>query len=636
MTDTTSNDCESLVNLPMGWKHKKIDGFGGKRSNKIVYFESPSGFLYRSPLSVLSHMRSSGLYSGEQVEQFEQQVAVFEERKNSKGLGSVKRKAVSERNDKTELNDNEPKKVKTTDFRRVLSEISDTPPIKTENELQINRPDELKINNKLKIPRSAKPANSSNDSKDKIEQPNHNYNELKVKTESVRLEDINSRLKNKNYVEVFDDKFVPAGWRVVDLPHYMPQNDGIPITKRRYVSPKGLLYSRSMACGALEKQNDQLNFEIMKNGLLSEGWIKNDQIPIPDRFYFQRREVGKGVSFITPEWKIIKGMTKYKEYLVKNSYDKRYIEDIKLLSMWKNDVGGKKEKDMSEETKEFEANSSTDISLHMVDRNVNFGNDANTRDSLSDDESFPVGWKVCSSGDNILVTSPTGRKFNSRRQALEFMLRNGEDADDLVKVWKTLSQEGWQEGDLLPSGWRVSTTSGVTTFLTRDMKVLTEPNEVIQYIKSDKSYSDNDLKKFVQWTKRSQLPDSSTLESWTSKSNLPEGWKTTKSHPSKFLCATGRIFLDKISALDYLISEHYNPEEIYKLWSTLDEDGWIVDRNLPTGWRRKTENSAHAFLSPMMQVFKSRNELSDYILLSTEFTPDEISKLKQICCDLKK
>ena len=70
-----------------------------------------------------------------------------------------------------------------------------------------------------------------------------------MNTENIKLEDMNPRFKN--YVEVFDDKFVPAGWRVAYIPHYMPQNEGTKVTLRRYVSPKGISYSRSMACAFL-------------------------------------------------------------------------------------------------------------------------------------------------------------------------------------------------------------------------------------------------------------------------------------------------------------------------------------------------------------------------------------------------
>ena len=61
--------------------------------------------------------------------------------------------------------------------------------------------------------------------------------------------------------------------------------------------------------------------------------------------------------------------------------------------------------------------------------------------------------------------------------------------------------------------------------------------------------------------KESQSSNSSSLELWISSENPPEGWKTTKSLPNKYLGDSGRIFPDKISALHFLISEHYKPED---------------------------------------------------------------------------
>ena len=72
---------ETDLRLPTGWKFKTIVG-AGSRGRKIVYYESPSGYLYRSPESVLSHMRTSGQYAKEQISKFQQEVKDLDYRKN--------------------------------------------------------------------------------------------------------------------------------------------------------------------------------------------------------------------------------------------------------------------------------------------------------------------------------------------------------------------------------------------------------------------------------------------------------------------------------------------------------------------------------------------------------------------------
>ena len=45
-----------------------------------------------------------------------------------------------------------------------------------------------------------------------------------------------------------------------------------------------------------------------------------------------------------------------------------------------------------------------------------------------------------------------------------------------------------------------------------------------------------------------------------------------------------------------------SPGEMFKLQSSLGEEGWVMEDSLPTGWRkRKTEEGEEEFLSPMME-----------------------------------
>jgi len=613
-------DTHSGLILPSGWKLKTIVGQGA-RGKKIVYYESPSGYLYRSPESVLSHMRTSGQYSRQQIAEFESQVAEMEERKNTLGQQGTKRKMedITQTRDTYQYN-------RILDLHKALKDISVVKRIKSEPDEQVLRPC------KVSLPRLTS------------EDLNLQYSEVQSKkSEShsgLKLEDM--KLRHKTYVEIFDESFVPEGWKVIDIPHYMPQNEGITISMRRFVSPKGLSYSRTQACAFLEKKKDQISFEIMRKGLLSDGWGQNDQFPIPDRFYFRRHYVNQSTMFVTPDWGILKGMKKYKEYLEKHKFDHKYIENIKHLRKKVDDdkdpIENKilNEDQIVQDSDNPEDSHFTDIFKKIVESEEEKDDPNCLIEDMDDDASFPEGWKVTHLGKVVIISGPNGNKFSSRRHALEFMLKSGEEPTSIVKVWRTLSKEGWEEGgNLLPAGWRVSQNAKLSKFLNREMKILVNHDEVLKYLKSDESYSETDIQNFVKWTRTQSKADvSNSTVSWNFHPDLPKGWKRSGDLSGvKYKNPLGTIFEDRIAAIDHMISEVYKPDEIFKLWDTLSEEGWVLDTNLPTGWRRKSVNSGDSFLSPMMKVFKSRTALVQHILTSSEFTPNEVARVKMLLGD---
>eukprot|EP00092_Neocalanus_flemingeri_P082695 GFUD01103647.1.p1 GENE.GFUD01103647.1~~GFUD01103647.1.p1 ORF type:complete len:669 (+),score=126.41 GFUD01103647.1:46-2052(+) len=647
---------ETDLLLPTGWKFKTIVGVGS-RGKKIVYYEAPSGYLYRSPESVLSHMRTSGLYSRGQISEFQKEVTDLEQRKTSsvfarKGVSDIITKRKSE--DDTLASD-KLKVSRISDLQSALKGLSDLKDVDIlENE--VNAEKESLKSCKVVLPRlrSEQFGDHQSDQSVIVKNMADALGKSEVKKSTIRkksntvgnhlkLEDMN--LKYKSYVEVLNEQFVPEGWKVVDIPHFMPQNEGMTISMRRFVNPKGITFSRSMACGYLEKHNDTENFEVMKKGLLVDGWGQNDQFPIPDGFYFRRHSGNNSCQFIRPDWGILKGMKKYKEYLVKHNYDQKYIENAKVRKTtegqdwtttkeekFDNQAIVKRDSDLALEENHF-----TDILKEIVINEEAMKN----RDSFAestDKDSFPDGWKVNPLGKGILIIGPDGNRFTSRRHALEFMLNCGVDQSSIARVWRTLSKEGWQEaGNLLPSGWRISKSSKHCKFLNREMKILVSSDEAVKYLQNDKSYDKTDLKKFLNWVDQNEVDFVAPWASkevadqiWQTDSVLPDGWmKLDTNSDIKYKDSTGNIFEDKIAAIGQMIAKVYRPEEIFKLWDTLGEDGWILDKNLPTGWRRKQVNTVDNFLSPMMEVFDSWTALTQYIFASEEFSPDEVSKVKR-------
>ena len=71
----------------------------------------------------------------------------------------------------------------------------------------------------------------------------------------------------------------------------------------------------------------------------------------------------------------------------------------------------------------------------------------------------------------------------------------------------------------------------------------------------------------------------------------------------------------RVQALAHMLELGSPPEEMFRLWSSLGEEGWMKEESLPTGWRkRKTEEGEEEFLSPMMEVFPRTAAYLQFVL----------------------
>ena len=84
-----------------------------------------------------------------------------------------------------------------------------------------------------------------------------------------------------------------------------------------------------------------------------------------------------------------------------------------------------------------------------------------------------------------------------------------------------------------------------------------------------------------------------------------------------------------------MIKENYDPHAIFKMWSTLDVEGWVTDDDrLPKGWRvrskdRLKDNWQFYFLSPQMEIFKSNKSVLDYIASQADtYSSEDFEKVK--------
>jgi len=239
---------------------------------------------------------------------------------------------------------------------------------------------------------------------------------------------------------------------------------------------------------------------------------------------------------------------------------------------------------------------------------------------------LPEGWKFENLTEKLIrITAKDGNQFYSRLQAIEFMIENDEDPEMIYSLWSTLDEEDWKFGfKFVPEGWGVrEPASGEEyLFLTRELEVLVNVEQALDYIENDDAYTGEDYKMLKKWN------DNFRGVTWVEDEDLPKGWKKTEDdeEEEQFLGPLGTILNGRVALIEHLIKENHPPKEVFALWGTLDLEGWMNDnKNLPLGWKSKyfPELDEFHYLSPLMQVVKSETDLVKLITDCKLTSPDE-------------
>ena len=120
------------------------------------------------------------------------------------------------------------------------------------------------------------------------------------------------------------------------------------------------------------------------------------------------------------------------------------------------------------------------------------------------DPTLADSWLMCSDLDKqILKFSPTGGRFQSRKDAIDYMIREGQSSSDIFTMWNCLDVEGWvSDEDHLPRGWRWKTredTCEKIKFLSPMMEVVRSSDKMLEILKNNDDYQDEDVRKFQNW-----------------------------------------------------------------------------------------------------------------------------------------
>merc|ERR1711953_912913 len=212
-----------------------------------------------------------------------------------------------------------------------------------------------------------------------------------------------------------------------------------------------------------------------------------------------------------------------------------------------------------------------------------------------------------------------------------------------------LIHEGWDNDSHLPPAWKVRKSEGSTNgqfdvnyyYLSSDGTMFHSTRAVINYMKKrPQEYNERDIKQIKTRLENETRKNRPQKYDWKEEENLPEGWKYRTIikggiRTDFILTAEGGQHQSRRAAIENMIKENYDPHAIFKMWSTLDVEGWVTDDDrLPKGWRvrskdRLKDNWQFYFLSPQMEIFKSNKSVLDYIASQSDtYSSEDFEKVE--------
>ena len=146
---------------------------------------------------------------------------------------------------------------------------------------------------------------------------------------------------------------------------------------------------------------------------------------------------------------------------------------------------------------------------------------------------FSSGWKfrtIIKGGIRTdFILTAEGNQHQSRRAAIENMIKENFDPQAIYKMWGTLTVEGWVANEKLPKGWRVRSKDRLKDnwqfyFLSPQMEIFKSNKAVLDYITAQsETYTQEDYEKVKIYIEEEQRERRSGNYTWHDSKSLPKG-----------------------------------------------------------------------------------------------------------------
>ena len=275
----------------------------------------------------------------------------------------------------------------------------------------------------------------------------HRSNENNVKVKKEKIE----RLQNDR-----DPCELPPNWR-------FENEDGVEVI----YNDKGAKFrSRREATEFMIKQNyNPKQIYAVWTTLDTEGWDLDNDL-IPPGWRLQHQPDLFDYKYITREVRVLHSTDEALKH-IKNSSDLSKYED--KFQTWSKQVKSKEPKM-----------------------------------TWKSDSTVPSEWCMSSGLSKVIFKcKTTGGRFESRKDAIDFMIKESQSSSNIFTMWNSLDAEGWiSDEEHLPRGWRRKYVEDLQKnwFLSPMMEVVRSSERFLNILKSSNEYQKQDVKKFEEWS----------------------------------------------------------------------------------------------------------------------------------------
>ena len=379
-------------------------------------------------------------------------------------------------------------------------------------------------------------------------------------------EETSARVRINTY-EWTEDTLLPAGWK-------MRMSEGKK-PKPYFSSPQGIqilgrtsLLQHLIKEGAPTTDIENLKFSL----IINEGWEQVQLLPPGWLFKKEENRNFKSIKLFANEGVVFESFLSATEYI--KSQREIYI----------------------------------DIDVERINQLAR-ENSARIRSNTYDwttDPSLPDGWKMRThngrDGKRVFFLDNSDHQIKGRRNALRNLIKENYSEEEIYRLRKALSQDGWRKSKLVPEKWRVrmpgdwpALTRHEVQFLTCQGLVLNGFKAAIETMKFlPETFSKIDVNRLNKLKKMSILERRKSSTDWVKGENLPQGWKVKKSGVKwYFLNPDGYQFKGRRLAFVNMIENKYPEEVLDKFRDDLALDGWQKDDLVPPNWMVRRIGGGH-------------------------------------------
>jgi len=247
---------------------------------------------------------------------------------------------------------------------------------------------------------------------------------------------------------------------------------------------------------------------------------------------------------------------------------------------------------------------------------------ANKYDWNTKDETIPEGWKSRKTGSKLFILSPDGAQFCSRKQCLQYMIKEGFEPEELEEMRRLCGHEGWRESGLLPEGWILQSNASSFQLITHLGEVFDSYKTVITFMERSEEFGQEDVNKVIKLMeentrRKSALPAKGQV--WEEDATLPAGWRVRREERAGamvevFVTREGKQVVGRPSALEHAVGAGYTMEEVAALRAGLKVFGWEVHPFLPEGWLSRSSGDSTSFYTPDNRRLEGHAALLEHLL----------------------